>query len=553
MPPPCRAHPRRLMDCLVLLLLAAAFTPVEAIAAPPVPPAPPQAPAIDFAAIDPTDHAYDYWYLTELNGEPAGYWRDWLIVEKDRLRTGYEDVRHASHSGQATITRMRVEWVETRDYQPIQITTISQTDDQTITGVYRFTDDGIELTSRQNSRMITRGLPPIKGEYLTAAQRGIAIRVLRARVGRGGGDGDGDNDGGVAVAGAGNDASSFSLQTLDPLVGLTPYTSTYERAPDRDTTMKLKGAGRVDASAWRVRFSVLPGFVMHEWADANQRVVGLSFKLSGLDQVSRLADRSVVNTAFASPEMSGRSIVTPDKPLRGVGRLTKVVYELRSDAMGREHLPMQSAHQRVELIEPGRVRVTVDLKAERAATPEGDRPTPAHLDASVRVDHEAPAVRRLAAQAVEGLDPAASAEAIARACRRAVSGHLTQSSLAIGDGTASEAARTGRGDCTEAAVLLAALLRANNIPSRCVTGLIYSAEPFAGQRDVFVYHMWTQAWVEDEEGAGRWLDLDAAMGRYAAGHIALGSSAMGVDAPADQAALLPFMQDLTIKIVETKR
>lgn len=522
--------PRFAWLCCLLLLLevpCASAEPNEAAA------------AIDFAAIAPADHAYDHWYLTELNGEPAGYWHDWLIVEQDRLRTGYEDVRHASHGGQATITRIRVEWVETRDYQPIQITTINQTDDQTTRRVYRFTDEGIELTSQQNGRSITRRLPPIKGDYLTAAQRGIAIRVLRELAGRGGGDGNG--------------ASSFSLQTLDPLVGLTPYTSTYDRDPERDTTMKLKGAGRVDASAWRVRFSVLPGFVMHEWADAGQRVVGVSFELNGLEQVSRLADRSVVNTAFASPELSGRSIIAPDKPMRDVGRLTKAVYELRSEAMGREHLPMHSAHQRVELIEPGRVRVMVDLKAQRAATPERDRPTPAHLDASVRIDHEAPAVRRLAAQAVEGLAPGAGAEAIARACRRAVSNHLTQSSLAIGDGTASEAARTGRGDCTESAVLLAAILRAHDIPSRCVTGLVYSAEPFAGRSDVFVYHMWTQAWIEDEQGAGRWLDLDAAMGRYAAGHIALGSSAMGVDAPADQAALLPFMQDLEIRIIEAKR
>ena len=73
-----------------------------------------------------------------------------------------------------------------------------------------------------------------------------------------------------------------------------------------------------------------------------------------------------------------------------------------------------------------------------------------------------------------------------------------------------------RGDCTEDAVLLAALGRAADIPTRVVSGLVYSRERYHGVRDVFVSHSWTQAWV-----GGRWKSYDIAMERFDAGHIVL--------------------------------
>ena len=511
----------------LILILLLALTPVAH--------AQPKQQAIDFNRIDPAEHAFDHWYLTTINQQPAGYWRDWMIVADDTIRTGYEDVRHESHAGQATVTRMRIEWVETRDYQPIRITTLNQTSDQSITKTYRFTDEGIELTSTQGDRSVKQTLAPIKGEYLTAAQRNIAIHLLRNK--------HSERD------------DPFSFETLDPMVGMTPYKTTYQRNTDRDQPIKLHDASLTESSAWKVNFSVLPGFVMHEWADADQRVVMVAFDMQGLSQVSRLADKDVVNTAFVAPEMSGRSIIVPDRPIESINRVKQAVYELHADAISKEHLPMRSRHQRVVLIEPGKARVTVDLSAAprpAAKAGEPDRPGQAYRASSVMIDYNDPAVQALAIKAKKGLGKTPKPIDLAQACRRVVAGHLTGTSLVIADGTASEAARTRSGDCTESAVLLAALLRFHGIPSRCVTGLVYSAQPFAGKSDVFVYHMGTQAWIEGADGPGYWLDLDAAMGKYSAGHLALGASTMGADAPADQAALLPFMQELKIKVIKTK-
>jgi hypothetical protein len=70
--------------------------------------------------------------------------------------------------------------------------------------------------------------------------------------------------------------------------------------------------------------------------------------------------------------------------------------------------------------------------------------------------------------------------------------------------TADEAARTLKGDCSEFAMLTAAMCRAEGVPSRTAMGLVYAdlkKGPFLGT------HMWTEVWVR-----GRWVPIDATLG-----------------------------------------
>lgn len=72
------------------------------------------------------------------------------------------------------------------------------------------------------------------------------------------------------------------------------------------------------------------------------------------------------------------------------------------------------------------------------------------------------------------------------------------------------------GDCTEAAVLLAALGRAAGIPTLVVNGLVYSRERYHGVSNVFMPHSWVLAYVD-----GGWRSYDAALFTFDATHIAL--------------------------------
>jgi len=81
---------------------------------------------------------------------------------------------------------------------------------------------------------------------------------------------------------------------------------------------------------------------------------------------------------------------------------------------------------------------------------------------------------------------------------------------------AAEALARRRGDCTESAVLLAALGRAIGIPTRVASGLVYSRGAYHGTSNVFLPHSWVLAYVD-----GRWRSYDAALGAFDSSHIAL--------------------------------
>jgi hypothetical protein len=100
--------------------------------------------------------------------------------------------------------------------------------------------------------------------------------------------------------------------------------------------------------------------------------------------------------------------------------------------------------------------------------------------------------------------------------------------------TAAEVAQSGEGDCTEHAVLLAALCRARELPARVAIGLLY-----VPNLNGLGYHMWNEVWIHD-----RWVPLDATLGLggIPATHLKLLTSNLdGYDA---YAALLPVFRVL---------
>jgi transglutaminase-like putative cysteine protease len=76
--------------------------------------------------------------------------------------------------------------------------------------------------------------------------------------------------------------------------------------------------------------------------------------------------------------------------------------------------------------------------------------------------------------------------------------------------------RRRAGDCTEAAVLLAALGRAAGIPTRVANGLVYSRLRYHGVSNAFMPHSWTLAFVD-----GQWRSFDLALDWFDATHVAI--------------------------------
>jgi hypothetical protein len=142
--------------------------------------------------------------------------------------------------------------------------------------------------------------------------------------------------------------------------------------------------------------------------------------------------------------------------------------------------------------------------------------TPATLDAYLRanawVRSEAPSIRRLARFAGRSDQPL---DVRMRRLAAQVRKRMRNGADFLGYADAVQALRTGRGDCTEYAVLLAALARAQGIPTRVVVGMAYSSR-FTGQKDAFSPHAWVQAY-----DGSRWVSYDAAFDGFDATHVAL--------------------------------
>ena len=111
--------------------------------------------------------------------------------------------------------------------------------------------------------------------------------------------------------------------------------------------------------------------------------------------------------------------------------------------------------------------------------------------------------------------------------------------------TAAEVAESLEGDCTEHAMLLAALCRARQIPARVAIGLVYHP-PAQG----FAYHMWTEVWIED-----RWIGMDATLGQggIGAAHLKLAVSSMeGSSAFADMLPIVQVIGRLELEILSAE-
>lgn len=144
---------------------------------------------------------------------------------------------------------------------------------------------------------------------------------------------------------------------------------------------------------------------------------------------------------------------------------------------------------------------------------------PAYLRPSSLIESDDPEIIQIARKQAGSLeDPLAAARRLEKWVHRNVGFR----GAGIGLGTARQTLDSRDGDCTENAFLLAALLRAVEIPSRIVVGLVSAGS--AEGRTTFVPHAWVEAWV----GSG-WIGLDSAVygPRVDAAHLSMAKSAGG--------------------------
>jgi hypothetical protein len=300
------------------------------------------------------------------------------------------------------------------------------------------------------------------------------------------------------------------------------------------TTLNMPGAGKVVSTSYvdqdlQMQKTIMPiaGMQVEMVACPKEFALGQNDVLELIDKMFLASPESLTNLA------SAKSITYFLSPVKGDASFT---------------IPSTDNQKARRLNNGG-----IILKVEPVAAPAGVRfpykgTDPAILEAMkptrfLQSDDEK--VIELAGRAVGGTKNAAEA---ARKIEAFVADYIENRSLSVGYASAAEVAKSRQGDCSEFAVLTAAMCRAVGIPAQVVAGVAY-VDDFLGNRG-FGGHAWAQAYI-----GGKWIGLDASFkgagrGGYDAGHIAL---AVGNGEPVDFFNLASTLGQFKIDRVTVER
>jgi hypothetical protein len=275
------------------------------------------------------------------------------------------------------------------------------------------------------------------------------------------------------------------------------------------------------------------------WLDEMGETVKMSMPLAGFQMTTfRTTQEDALQAADGGQtDLGYQTLVKPDKPIPHAHSLPSATYRLRfADQAAADSIP-ESAHQKI-LSRDGATLVVQILRARPENKP-APSPGDEFLGSNSYIQPDNPKIRAVVDEATKGYEDPWEKATLLEAW---VDGHMTNQDFSIGFASSNEIIDTRRGDCTEHAVLLAALCRAAGIPARVAMGLVYLEHSSS-----FGYHMWTEVFI------GRnWYALDGTIGQgsIGAGHIKIADGSLkGVDANSTFLPIFKVIGKLQIEVV----
>jgi hypothetical protein len=295
-----------------------------------------------------------------------------------------------------------------------------------------------------------------------------------------------------------------SIDLLGRIVTLTEVT----------TTLNMPEAGQIVTTNFvdddlRAQKSIVP-------------VAGFQIEMVACPKEFALGENDVLDVV-------NKMFLASPQPLDNIGTASSATYYLSPTKDANLIIPSND-NQKVQRLENGKVVVMV----KPVAVPAGARfPYKGKDDAILEatkptrfVQSDRKEIIALARSAVGDSKDVAEA---ARKIEAFVAGFVEYKNLSVGYASAAEVAESHQGDCSEFAVLTAAMCQAVGIPAQVVVGVAY-VKDFGrltiGEQDrfengAFGGHAWVQVYIDD-----KWVGLDAAfksagLGGYDPGHIAL--------------------------------
>jgi len=306
------------------------------------------------------------------------------------------------------------------------------------------------------------------------------------------------------------------------------------------TTLIMPGAGQITSTSFvddelQALKSVVP-------------IAGMSVEMVDCPKEFALGNNDVV-------EMIDKMFIKSPEPIENVGSASSITYILNPGKTTDLLIP-STDNQMARRLPDGRIALTIKPATVAAG---GTFPykgnDPRLLEATRPTRFLQSDDKRIVELARKAVGDAKDAAQAARRIEAFVAKYIDNKSMSVGYASAAEVVESRQGDCSEFAVLLAALCRAVGIPAQVAVGVAYVSE-FGGLQG-FGGHAWVQAYVgADERGqGGKWIGLDAAFkssgrGGYDPGHIAL---AVGNGDPGDFFNMAAALGQFKIEKIEVQR
>ena len=490
---PRGARARRAFPAIALLLALAAALPARA-----------------------ADAVEERWYQLSLGGQRCGWMHQRLERSGDVFRSITETEMNVGRMGQGVSLRNQSTFEETARGEPLRAEIRKNSGATPVTSTWTFTKAGIDIVEEQGGRRTSQHRPAPPAGWLPPH---AADEFVRHRLASG--------------------AKELRYVTVDPESGPDPVS--VESVLTGTAEGELDGR-RVPLTEWSTKTSLIER-PTKEFLSADGVLVRSLTDLGVGILESRLGSRAAVTAASGPVEIMARTFIPLSADAHALTGARRAQLAVRAADGRLADLPSAGAQSFLRG-GPGTGTLEIDADAGSPASA-ADQADQRFLRPSVMADGDDPAIREIASVALRGCAalPLARAEALRTATYR----HISNKNLASGFATASEAARSRAGDCTEHAVLLCALLRSQGIPARVCSGLLYVRD--AGSvRNTYGWHMWTQAIID-----GRWVDLDAVLPpngpRFDASHVLTGlSAADGASLDTDFARIVDLMGNTSLEV-----
>lgn len=278
------------------------------------------------------------------------------------------------------------------------------------------------------------------------------------------------------------------------------------------------------------------------YVDKDYRALKTLVPAMGMKLEMIACDKEFAKSPDDQVDFLDKLLLESPKKLKLDGKIVKgkLTYTIKPADGAKVNIP-SGDNQKAQINKDGTIILTVDpAKAKEGVSFPYKGKDPKILDmlkSTMYIQCDDEKIIELAKQGTKGIEDAAKA---AKAIEKFVGEYISEKNLSVGYATASEVAVSKQGDCSEHAVLTAAMCRAVGIPARVVVGLVY-VEEFGHRKNIFGGHAWNQVNID-----GKWIGIDATRG-FGAGHIEL---ATGTGEPADFFSMINTLG--CFKIVEIK-